>query len=78
MKVQAQIKYGKEEDPWKPNLLTAFLQLVLAPFSLATMALIMGLVFVYDFLTMGSQHVVLNATPKRIQMPDGSIRETAP
>ena len=75
MKVEAQLKYGAEEEPWKPNLLTAILQVVLSPFSLLTVAVISVLVVVYDFLTMGSQHVVFRATPKKIQMPDGSIRE---
>jgi len=67
------LKYGKEDEPWKPNLLTAVLQLVLAPVAFLLGILIAILIVVYDFLGMGSQHIVFRATPKKIEMPDGTI-----
>ena len=74
MEIKARVKYGSEDEPWRPNLLTAILQLVLAPISIAVWFVILLLVVLYDLLTVGSQHVVMYATPKKVQYPDGSIR----
>lgn len=75
MKIETRLKYGDEGTPWKPNLLTAILQIVFAPLAFVVGLLFALLAVLYDFLTMGSQHLTIRAVPKKIQMPDGTIRD---
>lgn len=75
MKIETHLKYGDGDEPWKPNLLTAILQIILAPVVLLLSWLIMALVVVLDLASVGSLHIVLKATPKKILMPDGTVRD---
>lgn len=74
MEIKAEYRHGEEDTPWRPNLLTAILQIVLFPVAILVYFIAAALLVLYDFLSMGSQHIVLRATPKKILMPDGTIR----
>lgn len=77
MKIESHLKYGDESKPWKPNLLTAILQIVLSPVVLLLSWIIMALVVLLDLASVGSMHIVVKATPKKILMPDGSIKNSS-
>ena len=74
MIIQSNLKYGEADKPWKPNLLTAILQLLFFPIVLVLMYIIMALIVLLDLLACGSIHCIFKATSKNVQMPDGSIK----
>ncbi len=71
--LSARVKYGDKNSTWKPNLLTAILQILLSPVAFVLSIIICVLAIVLDMVTMGSQHIMFSSTPKKIEMPDGSI-----
>lgn len=68
------LRYGKENEPWKPNFLTALLQLLFLPIFWILLLFITYLIVLLDLVSVGSMHITFTAVSKKIQMPDGSIR----
>jgi hypothetical protein len=74
MKFEEHFKYGDPKAPWKPNLLTALLQLLFLPIAWLLMILIGILIMLLEIATVSSMHITFSAISKPIQMPDRSIR----